>query len=76
LPDNIRIDTERDLTPEGAEIIRPVLANIAALERKWVKDGDEGAYEEWRKLLGVAQIIIEDHYNGPNVLAPARRDSD
>ena len=59
-----RIEAERDLTPEGYALAKPLLDEIAALETAWTQTGDEAAYERWRALLTEVQAIIQRHYAG------------
>lgn len=61
MPDEMRIDMTRDLTPEGYELAEPIMARMVTLEEKWVSTGDEQAYEEWRTAITELQAIVREH---------------
>ena len=73
MPEEQRIDAQRDLSPEGYELAAPLLEELATLEASWTSSEDEAAYGRWRDLLAEVQSIFKAHYVGGDELPGALR---
>jgi hypothetical protein len=65
MPEDKRIDIGEHLSPEGLALATPLAIEVDELERRWVRDGDEVAYEQWRDALSRLQAVVKEHYIGP-----------
>jgi hypothetical protein len=62
MPDEMRIDMTRDLSPEGLALARPLIEQMVELEARWVSTEDEVAYEQWRDVVSRLQVIVTEHH--------------